>query len=355
MSEKKARNFFPFTVIDRLKEEKRAKENSKKIDLELKSERHRKRCDIKTIVTGNSDSGKSSLIEQFKLQEIFTAELDEAKVTMMRIRSCCIELILNTYSFHCSYTNEFSNFALSNSSKFDEYQELIKNVLNEINRMDLTPIADESKNEKTEFERYLLENFRRILNPKYTANLEDLVAWKKSCFNNNFEKDLVKFSPHLNLDITHFRKPITGKLFTFHFHDTKAVLFCFSLQNFCQLEENIEYFKFLVELQSFSNSDFILLLTKSDILKAMFEEIQLPKELLDFLSSHQMESHGQDEFCEYIYSRFRKTLQDTAANRIRKCLYCHEINCVDYEDVNTMLKAIVDLLGSSCRSTMYVL
>ena len=360
MSEKKARNFFPFNVIDRLKEEKRAKENSKKIDLELKREYQRKRSNrnVKTIVTGNRGSGKSSLIEQFKLQKIFTAELDEAKVAMMRIRSCCIKLILNTYSCYCSYTEELSDFAHSDSSKFNEYQELMRNVLNEINGMDLTPISDESKDEKTEWERYLLENFGRILNPEYTINLEDLVVWKKSCFNNNFEKDLVKLqhteNPRLfcNLDITHFRKPISGKLLTSHFENTEVVLFCFSLQNFCQLEESIKYFKLLVELPSFSHSDFILLLTKRDILKEMFEEIQLPNELLDFFNSHQIESHGQDEFCEYIYSRFNKTLQETADCKLCKSLYHYNVNCVDYEDMNKISNAISKLiveLSISCK------
>ena len=61
------KEFFPFTVINKIKSKRNAKKHNEAIDRELNRKRHALRSTMHCLVIGGEQSGKTSLIEQFKI------------------------------------------------------------------------------------------------------------------------------------------------------------------------------------------------------------------------------------------------------------------------------------------------
>ena len=361
MSQKKRRDFFPFNIIHEIKEKKCAKKKSKEIDQELIKDR--KIRSINIIVTGHSCSGKSSIIEQLKLQKIFTEELDEAKAAMHGLRSLCMDLLSNMSSSH---KQKLSNVDVCNGLILDKHQSVIDQFLNEIEDAACPnfSVSDNQSNKKTEFQSYLVNNFKRILDPRFSITFQDFVFWRKSGFTNMFERDVLTypFMGHQgNFNITHFRKTITGKSKHYsHFDNTDVVLFCSSLKIYChtdksddvtsKLEDEIDYFKRFALLHWFFDSDFILFLTHSDIFESQFDKINFPKDFLEFLSSRKVEAHGPTEFYEYIFTKFYDAMQKSGASFRR--LFRYTVNCVHCENMQETVNLTTKLMSElpfSCR------
>ena len=354
MTEKR-RNFFPFSVLNKMKDKKLAKKKSEQIHQELiKEGRKRRIWTTNIIITGNSSTGKTSIIEQMTSQKIFREESEEAKTAMQSLRSLCLEFLPEDIS--SDYAKKLSH---------GNVQGLIDLFTNEIVGMDSCKLSVTVRkiNEMAEVERYILENFRRILDPGFSMTFQDFVALKKTSFVNTFQRDVLKCpvtdldDQLFNVDITHFRKPITGKLkLASHFDGTEIVMFCSSLQMYChtelsaaakaQLEEDLGHFKLLTTLPCFSDADFILFLTHSDIFEAQFDEMHLPKDFLDFCCSHELESHGPDEFYKYISSKFFNTFQNSDHINIKyRKLFRYTVNCVNCEDMHVTIKATLKLIA----------
>ena len=356
MSQKKRVDSFPLSIINEIKKKKCARRKSKKIDQDLFKESDNWSKNI--IVAGHSCSGKSSIIEQFKLQKIFTKELDEAKAATHGLRSHCLELLYNTSP---SYALKLSNVDVSNGLNLDKYQEPLDQFLNELDGRACSNVSV-----ATDFQSYLLNYFKRILDPGFSITFQDFVIWKKSSFAKTFVRDELTYpfrNGQFNVNITHFRKTICGKSKIYsYFDNSDIVLFCSSLKIYChtnqsdavkyQLEDEISYFKRLAGSHWFFDSDFILFLTHSDIFEAQFHKMYFPEDFLEFLSSRKVEAHGPNEFYEYIYGKFYDALQIYCPGR--RLIFKFSVNCVNCENMQKTMRLISDLPFSckGCRSRL---
>ena len=317
-------DYFPFNMIDRVKKRKLAKKISKEIDRELCRERHecKRNRFIKAVVTGHSQSGKSSFIEHLKLQTMFKGDLEEAVTAKDYLRSNCLRLLTSTVSYIEALAQLDLNCGKSQNLGLEEYNAVMEVLSKELNDKE-SSVSFQKDNEAHVLQNYLLSNHKRILHPSYSISFEDFLVLKKSKFKHDFVKDFVSYKSRDGLEpqmeITHFRKPMSCKSKPMsHFDDSDIIIFCLSLKTFCQsetldsienqLEKDILYFKKLADLPYFYYTDFVLVFTHVDIFKEAFEHFYLPDEFIDFVNSRALGTPGPDEFCELVASKFKNLL-----------------------------------------------
>ena len=345
------RDYFPFNLIDSIKERKLARKISKEIDRELCRERRENSRNwvIKAVVTGRSKSGKSSLIEHLKLQKKFKGDLEEGVTAKDYLRSNCLRLITSTVSDIEALAQLDLYCGKSQNLGLEEYNAVMEVLSKEFSGIE-APVSFQKDNEAPVLQNYLLSNNKRILHPSYSIKFEDFLVLKKSKFKHDIVKDFVSYKSRDGLqrqmEIAHFRKPMSCKSKPMsHFDDSDMIIFCLSLKTFCQsetldsmenqLEKDILYFKTLADLPYFYDTDFVLILTHVDIFKDAFEHFFLPDEFVDFVNSRALETPGPDEFCEFIASKFKYLL--TNDNHREMFHLKLDYNEIDY---NEHIKAI---------------
>ena len=152
------KEFFPFTVINKIKSTRNSKKHNEAIDRELNQKRRALRSTTHCLVIGGDQSGKTSLIEQFKIAvganqtdqmtgEFYLNELRKLLLSFLQKKSIT--------SVHLDMCDEYSIFVKINNINLDNVQDSDMDI---ISKCCSAYIKNRNEEDTTEVEKYCLDN-----------------------------------------------------------------------------------------------------------------------------------------------------------------------------------------------------
>lgn len=345
------------------------KRRSRKIDRDLKKEERLKRKQVKLLLLGAGESGKSTFLKQMRIihnvNYDVTAQLEFRKIIYQNVvkgakvlvdaqRKLNIPLGDPENKRYGDQLLAYDNFSELNNETFPQLQYVVNRVWDD-------PGIKATFARRNEFQiidsvEYFLDHSKRLAVRDYVPTLQDILYCRKTT------KGVVEFTitidrvPFLFVDVGGQR---TQRQKWFQcFDNVTSILFMASASEFDQviledrttnrLVESRNIFDTIVNHMIFTNISVILFLNKMDLLKKKVEVSNIAKFFPEFkdvkqVSEYSKEFGGEPSNLEDV-KKFLLYYFISAKKNSLKPLYHHFTVAVDTGNISLVFKDIKDII-----------
>lgn len=342
---------------------------SRKIDRDLKKEERLKRKQVKLLLLGAGESGKSTFLKQMRIihnvNYDVTAQLEFRKIIYQNVvkgakvlvdaqRKLNIPLADPENKVYGDQLLAFDKFAELNNETFPQFQAIIAKLWND-------PGIKATFARRNEFQiidsvEYFLDHSKRLAVRDYVPTLQDILYCRKTT------KGVVEFTitidrvPFLFVDVGGQR---TQRQKWFQcFDNVTSILFMASASEYDQviledrttnrLVESRNIFDTIVNHMIFSNISVILFLNKLDLLKKKlptsniskhFKEFQDVKQVAEFAKDFRAEPTDLEDVKKFLVYLFLSTRKNNM-----KPLYHHFTIAVDTGNISLVFQDVKDII-----------
>ncbi|XP_023343117.1 guanine nucleotide-binding protein subunit alpha-12 [Eurytemora carolleeae] len=350
-------------------EEIELQRRSQKIDREIRKEERLKRKQVKLLLLGAGESGKSTFLKQMRIihnvNYDVTAQIEFRKIIYQNIIKGTKVLVDAQRKLGIPLSNPenhalgsqlllFDNFAELNNKTFPEFESMISSLWSDegikraYNRRNEYQITDSVS--------YFLENLVRISKPEYVPTLQDILFARKTT------KGVVEFTisidnvPFLFVDVGGQRTQ--RQKWMQCFDSVTSILFLASSSEFDQviledrrtnrLMESRNIFDTIVNNRIFNNVSVILFLNKLDLLKQKISQSNISRHIPEFKDLKAVEVYspgfrGIPDNLEDV-KKFLVYYFISARRMSEKPLYHHFTVAVDTNNVKLVFRDVKDII-----------
>jgi len=350
-------------------EEMELKRRSRKIDRELRRDERTMRRQVKVLLLGAGESGKSTFLKQMRIihnrNYDMTAQLEFRKIIYLNIIKGMKVLVDANRKLGIPLANTdnrllgeqlllFDNDSGIDHEMFPQFKSMLSTLWDDEGIQ--TAFKRRNEFQLTDSVQYFLDNLDRIAVPDYVPTLKDILYCRKTTkgvIEFNIEIDRV---PFLFVDVGGQR---TQRQKWFQcFESVTAILFLASCSEYDQvlledrrtnrLEESRKIFDTIVNNKIFSNISVILFLNKMDLLSAKvtqsdiskhfeeFSDMNLVREYAPGFSGEWQDLEDVKKFILYYFLSARKF--------IGKPLYHHFTTAVDTNNIKNVFRDVKDTI-----------
>lgn len=350
-------------------EEMELKRRSRKIDRELRRDERTMRRQVKVLLLGAGESGKSTFLKQMRIihnrNYDMTAQLEFRKIIYLNIIKGMKVLVDANRKLGIPLANTdnrllgeqlllFDNDSGVDHEMFPQFKSMLSTLWDDEGIQ--TAFKRRNEFQLTDSVQYFLDNLDRIAVPDYVPTLKDILYCRKTTkgvIEFNIEIDRV---PFLFVDVGGQR---TQRQKWFQcFESVTAILFLASCSEYDQvlledrrtnrLEESRKIFDTIVNNKIFSNISVILFLNKMDLLSAKvtqsdiskhfeeFSDMNLVREYAPGFSGEWQDLEDVKKFILYYFLSARKF--------IGKPLYHHFTTAVDTNNIKNVFRDVKDTI-----------
>lgn len=350
-------------------EEMELKRRSRKIDRELRRDERTMRRQVKVLLLGAGESGKSTFLKQMRIihnrNYDMTAQLEFRKIIYLNIIKGMKVLVDANRKLGIPLANTdnrllgeqlllFDNDSGIDHEMFPQFKSMLSTLWDDEGIQ--TAFKRRNEFQLTDSVQYFLDNLGRIAVPDYVPTLKDILYCRKTTkgvIEFNIEIDRV---PFLFVDVGGQR---TQRQKWFQcFESVTAILFLASCSEYDQvlledrrtnrLEESRKIFDTIVNNKIFSNISVILFLNKMDLLSAKvtqsdiskhfeeFSDMNLVREYAPGFSGEWQDLEDVKKFILYYFLSARKF--------IGKPLYHHFTTAVDTNNIKNVFRDVKDTI-----------
>lgn len=326
---------------------------SKKIDEQLRKERKDQDQEVKLLLLGAGESGKSTITKQMKIIFLkgFTKEERESYrdiihsniiMAMRAIVNAADRLGADSIQGDLRTKADMftTNEILFEQKVTPEIAEAVKALWAEESVRDLFQRANEYQ--LIDSARYFFDAIDRVAVPDYIPSEEDLLhARARTTGITEIAFDLAG---------VHWRMVDVGgqrnerKKWIHCFQDVTALIFCVAMSEYDlklyedervnRMHESVTLFEEICNCQWFNDTSVILFLNKSDLFKDKIKTLDLKVCFSDYEGGC-----DYDKACEYLKKKF------VSLNRnLNKIIYVHITCATDTENIRFVFKAVRDIV-----------
>lgn len=329
---------------------------SKKIDKYLKTENSQYRSEVKLLLLGAGESGKSTIAKQMQILHnngfSHQERLDFVPTIMYNILSSLNVLIRN---------RDTSRFVLS-----PVVQKLADEFLAQFPEKDIPGVGSISKDDAQRIQllwndpaikaayqqdaarlqicssaQYFLDSLERVVHTDYVPSDQDILHARRATTGIQVINFVVEDVPFKCVDVGGQRSERRKWLHVFD--DVAAVLFCVALdeynmklledRNVWRMHESLKLFGEVVNSSHLANSGMILFLNKKDLFAEKIKQV----DLLDVFPNYKG-GKNYDNAIDYIEKQFTKEA------KVPGRVYVHVTIATDTENISFVFNAVKDLL-----------
>ncbi|XP_011661817.1 guanine nucleotide-binding protein G(o) subunit alpha isoform X1 [Strongylocentrotus purpuratus] len=336
-------------------EERESQERSKQIDKNLKEDGLQAARDVKLLLLGAGESGKSTIVKQMKIihEEGFTAE--DSKVYRPVVYSNLLQSMVSMLRAREKFETPFgeeereedAQLVYDTVSKLQDSAPYSPSLTAAIQRLWTDSGLLEIFNRAREYQlndsaKYFLDNLDRIGSPDYLPNEQDILRTRV--------KTTGIVETHFTFKNLHFRLFDVGgqrserKKWIHCFEDVTAIIFCVALSGYDQrlleddvtnrMQESLKLFDSICNNKWFTDTSIILFLNKKDLFE---EKIQKSPLTICF-----QEYEGANEYLPaagYIQLQFEALNKST-----NKEIYTHMTCATDTTNIQFVFDAVTDTI-----------
>ena len=337
-------------------EERESKARSREIDRNLKEDGAKAAKDIKLLLLGAGESGKSTIVKQMKI-------IHDSGFTSEDFKQYRPVVYSNTIKSLVAILRAMTNLSLSFADEEREHD--VKMVMDVVSRMkDTEQFSPEllasmkrlwmddglqqcffrsNEYQLNDSAKYFLDNLDRLGDKEYKATTEDILRTRV--------RTTGIVEAHFSFKNRNFRLFDVGgqkserRKWIHCFEDVNAIIFCTAMSEYDQvlredettnrMQDSLKLFESICNNKWFCNTCIILFLNKKDI----FEE----KILRSSLGTCFPEYCGEQEYgkaAAYIQAQFEAKKSKTTANEI----YCHMTCATDTKNIQFVFDAVTDVI-----------
>ncbi|KJE92259.1 guanine nucleotide-binding protein G(I) alpha subunit [Capsaspora owczarzaki ATCC 30864] len=335
-------------------EDKAAQDRSKQIDQQLKEDQQKMSTEVKLLLLGAGESGKSTIVKQMKIihENGYTShECDQFKTIVFNNTINSMQVILQAMeSLGISFANEELKKDASSILGLGadlESVTLTKQLAESIKRLwvDSGVLAcfDRSREyQLNDSAKYYFDSIDRIAAADYVPNEQDVLRTRvktTGIVESHFDYRGLLFKL---FDVGGQRSE--RKKWIHCFENVTAIIFCVALSAFDQvlaedetmnrMQESLKLFDSICNSKWFLNTSIILFLNKLDL----FEE-KIKKSSLKIAFSEYEGPNTSDDAKEFIKNKFEKMNRSTT-----KQVYSHFTCATDTGNIKFVFDAVTDII-----------
>eukprot|EP01132_Coremiostelium_polycephalum_P004501 gene4501-5614_t len=340
------------------------------INLSIEKERKKKQNEVKLLLLGAGESGKSTIAKQMKIIHLsgYTdAERKEFKTIINRNILDNMRILLDGMG-RLGMTIDPSNSDAANMVKdltslhasitADSWSDLSEEQGKKIKALWTDPGVKQAMKRASELSTlpdsapYFFENIDRMTAPSYVPSDQDILHTRvmtRGVHETNFEVGKIKFRM---VDVGGQRSE--RKKWLSCFDDVTAVVFCVALSEYdLLLYEDNSTNRMLESLRVFSdvcnswfvNTPIILFLNKSDLFREKIKTIDLSDTFPEYKGGRDFERGSN-----YIKERFWQINKNE-----NKSIYSHITCATDTNNIRVVFEAVKDIIFTQCimRAGLY--
>ncbi|XP_072169332.1 guanine nucleotide-binding protein G(o) subunit alpha-like [Diadema setosum] len=336
-------------------EDRQAQERSKQIDKNLKEDGLQAARDVKLLLLGAGESGKSTIVKQMKIihEEGFTAE--DSKIYRPIVYSNTLQSMVSMLRAREKFGTDFeegereedAKLVYDTVSKLQDSEPYTPALTSALQRLWSDSGLQEIFSRAREYQlndsaKYFLDNLDRIGSPDYLPNEQDILRTRV--------KTTGIVETHFTFKNLHFRLFDVGgqrserKKWIHCFEDVTAIIFCVALSGYDQrlleddvtnrMQESLKLFDSICNNKWFTDTSIILFLNKKDLFE---EKIQKSPLVICF-----PEYTGANE---YLPAAGYIQLQFEALNKsANKEIYTHMTCATDTNNIQFVFDAVTDTI-----------
>jgi len=285
----------------------------------LKDDRKKLNKEIKLLLLGTGESGKSTIAKQLKI--LHTDGFSDAE--LLTYKPVITNNVLTAYKNIITATDAFGQLHKLQSTELKEAvsyfqqveplkDELAPVVASYVKPLYSSPIVQDTLAKYSLFQLpdstfYLTEHIERICNPAYIPSQEDVLRCRSrttGIIELDFIIDTIKFRI---VDVGGQRSE--RKKWIHVFEGVTAIIFCVALNEYDQklyedekvnrMHEAIELFEEICNSEWFVHTDIILFLNKDDLFRAKINQVDLNVCFPDYTGGRDC-----DKACKFIKDKF---------------------------------------------------
>ncbi|KYQ88823.1 G-protein subunit alpha 7 [Tieghemostelium lacteum] len=344
------------TLTARLKEEKMI---SKQIEKQLRQDKRALGSELKLLLLGTGDSGKSTIVKQMKILHLKGYTDEERLAHKTLIYKNLVEIVE-------SLVSGTTILKLEIPSQFSKTVEHVKEIIESTKYENITPndikefeelcksdsfvqaLANSSKFQLHSSSPYFIDNLKRIADAgtSYVPTDQDILHTRVATTAISETKFSVKGINFRMIDVGGQRGH--RDKWIHHFSDVTAILFIISLSEYDQvleeddntnrMQESMKVFSNIVNSRWFVDVPIILFLNKKDLFQEKIKKSDLKLFFNDYT--------GNNELDDAVAFLKRKIL---ALNKTSKNIYTHVTTATDTTNINAVFNAVKDIF---LRQTM---
>ncbi|XP_052600667.1 guanine nucleotide-binding protein G(z) subunit alpha isoform X4 [Peromyscus californicus insignis] len=349
-------------------EEKEAARRSRRIDRHLRSESQRQRREIKLLLLGTSNSGKSTIVKQMKIIHSGGFNLDACKEYKPLIIYNAIDSLTRIIRALAALKIDFHNpdraydavqlFALTGPA--ESKGEITPELLGVMRRLWADPGAQACFGRSSEYHlednaAYYLNDLERIAAPDYIPTVEDILRSRDMTTGIVENKFTFKELTFKMVDVGGQRSE--RKKWIHCFEGVTAIIFCVELSGYdlklyednqtrltpalpssppqSRMAESLRLFDSICNNNWFINTSLILFLNKKDLLAEKIRRIPLSVCFPEYKGQNTYE-----EAAVYIQRQF----EDLNRNKETKEIYSHFTCATDTSNIQFVFDAVTDVI-----------
>ncbi|XP_017552760.1 guanine nucleotide-binding protein G(z) subunit alpha [Colossoma macropomum] len=337
-------------------EEKEAARRSRRIDRHLRSESQRQRREIKLLLLGTSNSGKSTIVKQMKIIHSGGFNLEACKEYKPLILYNAIDSLTRIIRALTTLKIDFHNpdraydavqlFALTGPA--ESKGEITPELLGVMKRLWADSGVQECFQRSNEYHledntAYYLNDLDRISAPEYIPTVEDILRSRDMTTGIVENKFTFKELTFKMVDVGGQRSE--RKKWIHCFEGVTAIIFCVELSGYdlklyednqtSRMAESLRLFDSICNNNWFTNTSLILFLNKKDLLAEKIKRIPLTVCFADYKGQNTYE-----EAAVYVQRQF----EDLNRNKETKEIYSHFTCATDTSNIQFVFDAVTDVI-----------
>ncbi|KAB1255378.1 Guanine nucleotide-binding protein G subunit alpha [Camelus dromedarius] len=337
-------------------EEKEAARRSRRIDRHLRSESQRQRREIKLLLLGTSNSGKSTIVKQMKIIHSGGFNLEACKEYRPLIVYNAIDSLTRIIRALAALKIDFHNpdraydavqlFALTGPA--ESKGEITPELLGVMRRLWADPGAQACFSRSSEYHlednaAYYLNDLERIAAPDYVPTVEDILRSRDMTTGIVENKFTFKELTFKMVDVGGQRSE--RKKWIHCFEGVTAIIFCVELSGYdlklyednqtSRMAESLRLFDSICNNNWFVSTSLILFLNKKDLLAQKIRRIPLTVCFPEYSGQNTYE-----EAAVYIQRQF----EDLNRNKETKEIYSHFTCATDTSNIQFVFDAVTDVI-----------
>lgn len=321
------------------------------INSDLRKEKARMESEIKLLLLGAGESGKSTVAKQMKILHLdgFSKEECESYKSIIAANTVGSMRVLVKAAADMGYTMQQDNREAGARICDDK---LFAGVLTPAIGRDIKALWEDEAIRNT-FARsasfqlndsaaYYFDNIERIAHPDYVPTPQDVLRSRT--------KTTGIIETEFDVQGTHFRMVDVGgqrserKKWMYCFQDVTAVIFCVAMSEYDlklyeddrtnRMHESLKLFKEIANTKWFLNTAMILFLNKKDIFQEKIKKIDLNVAFPEYNGG-----------CNYENaSKYIKNIFVTQSEDPKKQIYTHETCATDTNNISVVFNAVKDIV-----------
>jgi guanine nucleotide-binding protein G(i) subunit alpha len=330
---------------------KEEKQRTKQIDEELKRDRKLLESEIKLLLLGAGESGKSTIAKQMRIIHLNGFTDDEKKSFIPVIHSNIISSMktlleaAQKFNYDVAQANKEAESRLLNLNKYPFV--LTEQLVKDIKDLWADTAIQKTFQRSNEFQLldsapYYFANVERIGQANYVPDVQDILRSRSKTTGITEIEFEYKGTKFRLVDVGGQRSE--RKKWIHCFQDVTAVIFCVALseydlklyedENVNRMKESLQLFGEICNSKWFQNVNIILFLNKNDLFKEKIRKVDLKVCFSEYAGGC-----DYDKAIEFIKEKFIEMNKNPT-----KQIYLHITCATDTENIRFVFNAVRDIL-----------